>query len=241
MGTEFEMTAPLPEPPLPAEVTLQGYTTLDIPLDWHGEDWALPLSDAVLGLHYRLIWLSLRQSPAGSIPGDPEMCRYLLQGNVDRSALDEALDLWPAYSDGRRYWPRLVSIIEAAWARYKGKQSKDAVRKRRERLASQLRQLGLTDDGSRNADVLDAVIAQMPQGAKLSMTEVRNAAMAAGIIGPVRKLSESVTRTVSDSPRTVLDSIRTVHGQSRDSFRTVLDSPNVSEPEQATTSCGLKS
>lgn len=233
----------LPEPPLDPEVTLQGYTTIDLPIDWMSEDWALPLDDAVLGVHQRLLWVSLRQSPSGSIPGDIILIRYLLTGNVDRDALDSALDLWVTCSDGRRYWPRLVPVIESAWARYKGKQGKDAARKRKERMSAQLRLLGLTEDGSRNQDVIDAVWAQMVQGARISLSEVRNAAMAAGVIGSLRSLGASVTRTVLDSPRTVLDSsgqLQDSLGQSRTVGGQFSDCPLVPDRPSSTKSSATR-
>lgn len=196
----------LPDPPIEAEVTLLGYTTIDMPMDWHTEEWALPLSDAVLGAMYRLAFKSLRQAPAGSLPASPDSCLLLLEGRADRAAVLEALEFWEECSDGRRYWARLVPVIETAWRRYKGKQSADATRKRRERMGKQLQALGVTEAGAKNRDVLGAVFAQMRQGAPLSLGEVRTAAMAAGVIGNIRPLSRV---TVSDS----VGQSRTVTGQ----------------------------
>lgn len=212
----------LPDPPIEAEVTLLGYTTIDMPMDWHTEEWALPLTDAVLGAMYRLAFKSLRQAPAGSLPASAESCLLLLEGCADRGAVLAALEFWEECSDGRRYWPRLVPVIETAWRRYKGKQSADATRKRRERMGKQLRVLGVTETGAKNRDVLDAVFAQMRQGAPLSITEVRTAAMAAGVIGNIRPLSRV---TVTDSHGTAGVTVSDSHAVSGDGRGTRFGGP----------------
>ena len=37
------------EPPLNADVSLEGYSRIDLPFRWQGEEWFLELSDAALG------------------------------------------------------------------------------------------------------------------------------------------------------------------------------------------------
>lgn len=212
-----------PEPPLEADVSLGGFDRIDMPIDWMGEDWALEMDDAALGALWRLVGASLRQSPAGSLPGARERIVLLVPAAIP-DALDGALRLWPLHSDGRRYWDRLVPLIEEAWSRKRGRRTKDAERKRRERLRVQLVRAGCTVTGAANRDVQDAVLAELGDG-RLTEVGVLEAALRAGVVSPVRPLGKTVTRTVRDCPQasnvTVSDSPRTVHGQFSDSSRTV--------------------
>jgi len=217
----------LPEPPIEADVFLGGFDRIDMPIDWLNEDWALDISAAGLGVMFRLYGVSLRQSPAGSLPGDEVKLAAVLPASVPREALDEALTLWVVHSDGRRYWTRVVPFVEDAWSRRRGKTSKDAIRKRRERLCIQLRKCGLSEVGAANGDVQAQVMDEIPDSARMTFQVVFDAATQAGVIGPVRPmrsdkngLSESV-RGLSNSVRgQSTDSPRTVHGQSTDSPRT---------------------
>lgn len=234
----------LPDPPIEAEWSLAGFDRIDMPIDWLGEDWALEFSTAGLGAMFRLMAISLRQSPAGSLPGSDHRLAMLMPQNMSREALDEALMHWQMHSDGRRYWDRLVPLIEDAWGRKKGKRNKDALRKRRERLRDQLVKCGLTEIGAKNSDVQDLVLAELPDDARMTFGNVHDAATRAGVIGPVRKLSadenglsESVRKCPPDSPRTV-------HGQLQDSPRTVRgqlrDSSDVSDRGEGTTSSAVR-
>ena len=169
------------EPPLDADVSLEGYSRIDLPFRWQGEEWFLEISDAALGIHFRLLLVSLLQVPAGSLPGSSGLNSRLIGGTKNEGSLQEALSLWILHNDGRRYWPQLVPLVEDAWARKRGKQTKEAERKRRERLAINLRKLGLTDEGSKFTEVQDAVIAHLPPNGKWTFESVKAAAQAARI------------------------------------------------------------
>lgn len=205
-----------PEPPLEAEVSLGGFDRIDMPIDWMGEDWALEMDDAALGALWRLVGASLRQSPAGSLPGPRERVMLLVSA-ARPEALDAALRLWPLHSDERRYWPRLVPLIEEAWSRKRGRRGKDADRKRRERLRAQLIRAGCTPTGAANRDVQDAVLAELGDG-RLTEVGVLEAAQRAGAISSVRSMRKTVTRTVQDCPQV---SNVTVSDSPRDTLRTV--------------------
>lgn len=176
----------LREPPLNADVSLEGYSRIDMPFRWQGEEWFLELSDAALGVHFRLYLASLLQVPAGSLPGNSDLCSKLIGGRAEKTFLQESLAQWIVHLDGRRYWPPLVPLIEDAWARKRGKQTKEADRKRRERLAINLRRLGLAEDGSNNTEVQNAVIVHLPLDGNWTFEAVKIAVHAANIIGPVR-------------------------------------------------------
>jgi hypothetical protein len=194
---------------------LAGFGWIDMPMDWLGEDWLTDLSDAARGIMWRLIHTALRQtSPAGSLPGKVSAVAELIGRAPDYAPLIEALALWEVCSDGRRYWWRLVPVVESAWGRVRNTKTKDAERKKRQRLAEKLRECGLTDVGSRNRDVQDAVLAQMMDGDKITSRAVFDAATAAQVIGTVRRLSKSVT---ADSLGQSQDSPRTDVGQFSDS------------------------
>lgn len=225
------------EPPLEPDVHLGGFERIDMPIDWLGEEWALGLSAAALGTLFRLYGVSLRQSPAGSLPADPVCVSVLVPGEVPTGALAEVLELWPVHADGRRYWSRVIPFIEDAWSRRKGKTSRDTQRKRRERLRNQLIKCGLTDVGAANHDVQAAVLAEMFDGDRLTFDAVFNAATRAGVIGPVRPLRSDTSGQSRDCPEVSggqsADSCWTVAGQSRDRRGTVVgqypDSPHVSD------------
>lgn len=238
-----ETEAFLPDPPYDPDVNLSTFDHIDMPMDWLAEDWALGLSAAGLGVLFRLYAVSLRQATAGSLPADRLRIQTLLQGDAPGAALDEALELWPLHSDGRRYWPRIQSVIDAAWARRRGKKTKEAMRKRRERCKAQLIKVGLTEQGASNRDVLDLVLAEIPEGERLTFQNVYAAAERAGAIGgAVRPIRPEVSGTEMDSPEVSegqsRDSWRTVGGQMRDSHGTVTgqlaDSLEVSDPPRPT-------
>ncbi|MER5172652.1 hypothetical protein [Thioclava kandeliae] len=224
----------LPEPPIEAHVSLNTFEQIEMPIDWLSEEWALGLSHAALGIMFRLYSASIRQSPAGSLPGCPDQICRLVAGLERGDDIAEALALWPVHSDGRRYWARCVPLIEAAWGRRKGKTSKDALRKRRQRLGEQLIKCGLSQDGAANRDVQDMVLAELGEG-RLELRLVHDAASRAGIIGPVRKLSADTNGQSVDSHKL---SRVTLSGQSRDSHGTVRgqssDSPFVSDAANST-------
>jgi hypothetical protein len=174
------------EPPLDADVSLEGYFRIDLPFRWQWEEWFLELSDPALGVQFRLFLASCGQIPAGSLPRNSALCSKLIGGRTEESSLEEALVLWLPHSDGRRYWPPLVPLIEEAWARKRGKQSKEAERKRRERLAFNLRKLGLSDEGSNFREVQDAVIAHLSLNGKWNFEAVKEAVQAANILPKAR-------------------------------------------------------
>ena len=231
----------LPEPPIEAEVSIKTFDMIDMPIDWLGEEWALSLTDDQMGQMFRLIMASLRQVPAGSLPGDHDQLQRLT-GLVPDPVV---LGIWQECSDGRRYWERLVPVVESAWSRKRGKQTKDAERQRRRRLMLHLVRAGLTETGARNHEVQDAVFIEL--GAqKLTEQNVFNAAQAAGLIGPVTPLRDSQRdrnelSQARPKPSRVTESgqLRDRNGQLRDSPRdsavTVSDSPHVSEPGKKTT------
>ncbi|MCD9148505.1 hypothetical protein [Pseudophaeobacter flagellatus] len=214
-----------PEPPIEADVSLGGFERIDMPIDWLSEEWALGLSSAGLGAVFRLYAVSLRQSPAGSLPCTVADIEQLVPRSVASEELKEALSLWHSCSDGRRYWSRIVPLIEDAWGRKKGKKTKDAMRKRRERLAVKLMECGMTENGAKFHEVQDMVLAALPDGAQLTTKNVMNAATAAGLVGNVRPVRTDTLGQSSDGPKVSggqsLDSPRTANGQHS-------DSPNVS-------------
>lgn len=234
MTAEPEMTeATQPDPLIEADVYLGGFDRIDMPIDWLTEDWALDLSAAGLGALFRLYHVSLRQGTAGSLPGCETRVAMLLPSNIPTEALQEALGLWTLCNDGRFYWSRIVPLIEDAWSRKRGKRTKDAMRKRRERLAEQLVKCGVTETGAASHEVQNMIFDEVPDGARLTVDTVFNAATKVGLIGNIRPVrvdavgqSDSVQQCPADSPRTVA-------GQSTDSPRTVggrnSDSPIVSK------------
>jgi len=211
----------LPDPPIEADVFLGGFDRIDTPIDWLAEQWALNLSSAALGAIFRLFAISLRQSPAGSLPGELIMIEQLVPRSVGRAELEEALTLWRMCSDGRRYWSRVVPLVEEAWGRKRGKKTKDAMRKRRERLAAKLMECGLTEDGAKYQEVQDLVLAELPDDARLTTQNVMNAATQAGIIGNVRPVRVDRIGQSEDSPKASTDCPKVSGGQSEDSPRTV--------------------
>jgi hypothetical protein len=225
--------AGLPDPPYDADVYLGGFDRIDMPIDWLSEDWALGMSPAGMGVLFRLYTISLRQPTAGSLPADPALIAMLLPANTPIDARNEALSLWHQCSDGRLYWDRVVPLIEDAWGRKRGKATKDSLRKRRERLAQQLVKCGLSEDGAKFHEVQDAVMDQIPDGARHTFDVVYNAAKAAGVIGNIRTVRPDAVGQSKDSPRTV-------GGQSTDSCGTVRgqfsDSPYGSRPQPHTRS-----
>lgn len=229
--TESSQAVDLPDPPIEPEVTLAGFERIDMPIDWLGEDWALSLSSAGLGAVFRLFTSSLRQCPAGSLPGSDLLVKAAVAGPFEGDDLREALALWELHSDGRRYWPRIVPLIEEAWSRRRGKTSKDATRKRRERLRDQLIKAGCTPTGAANADVQAMVWAELGDDARLTLQNVVDAATRAGVIGPIRPLRRDVSGQSEDCPKVsggqLLDSHGTVTGQ-------FSDSPDVSDPQGST-------
>ncbi|WP_323783833.1 hypothetical protein [Leisingera sp.] len=214
-----------PEPPIEAEVSLGGFDRIDMPIDWLVEEWAVGLSSAGLGAVFRLYAVSLRQSPAGSLPGTVHAIEQLIPRSVGDAELKEALELWPMHSDGRRYWARIVPLVEDAWGRKKGKKTKDALRKRRERLAKKLMECGVTENGAKFHELQDMVFDELQDGAQLTTKNVMEAATRAGVIGNVRPVRLDAIGQSPDSPKLS-------DGQSQDSHRTVggqsLDSPHVS-------------
>ena len=210
-----------PEPPFEADVFLGGFERIDTPIDWLSEEWALGLSSAGLGAVFRLFAASLRQSPAGSLPNALIDIEQLVPRSVERDHLDEALGLWHSCSDGRRYWSRMVPLIEDAWSRKKGRKTKDAMRKRRERLTAKLMDCGLSEDGAKFHEVQDLVLAEMAEGEQMTTKNVMNAAKRAGVVGNVRPVRADRLGLSQDSPKLSggqsLDSPRTGKGQYSDS------------------------
>lgn len=210
-----------PEPPIEAEVSLGGFERIDMPIDWLVEEWAVGLSSAGLGALFRLYAVSLRQSPAGSLPGTVHAIEQIVPRSVGSEELREALELWPMHSDGRRYWARIVPLVEDAWGRKRGKRTKDAMRKTRERLAKKLMELGVSENGAKFGELQDMVLDELPDGARLTTKNVLDAATRAGVLGNVRPVRLDTVGQSSDSPKASggqsADSHGTVGGQSSDS------------------------
>lgn len=186
----------LPDPPYDPDVSLGGFDRIDMPIDWLGEDWALDLDDSTLGCMFRLLQASLRQSPAGSLPGDLSRVMRLAGIEAGGPAFHRAMVLWPTHADNRRYWARLVPVIEEAWGRKKGRVTKEGLRKRRERLAAQLVKAGLTEIGAASHDVQDVVFAELGDQ-RMTEENVLQAAMRAGVVGPVKAFNPATVRGVS--------------------------------------------
>lgn len=179
----------LPEPPVEADVSLGGFERIDMPIDWLTEDWALELSVSALGAMFRLFTASLRQSPAGSLPGDEALIASLVPGDLPLDVLADVLPLWPLCSDRRRYWFRGVPCIEEAWSRKRGKATKDATRKRRERLKALLVRCGCTETGAASSDVQALVMAEIADGERMTERAVFDAATRAGVIGAPARMA----------------------------------------------------
>lgn len=189
MNPETKEFSALPDPPVEVDVSLGGFDKIDMPIDWLTEEWALALSAGGIGVMFRLYAASLRQAPAGSLPAAEALIVSLVPGELPAEHLAEALPLWPVCSDGRRYWFRGAACIEDAWGRKRGKHTKDAERKRRERLKALLVRCGCTETGAASSDVQALVTAELPDGARMTERVVLDAATRAGVIGAPARLS----------------------------------------------------